>query len=149
MQAPFYHVGLIVPDLGQARRDLTGSLGLTWASEQHADMPVLIDGEPTTRELCFVYSVEGPPYVELIAAAEPPWDMREGMHHMGIWSEDLLEDLETLESQGYRKAVTGITRGGASGGFAYLNSPAGLLVELVDTRSKAAFDRWLAGGEYF
>lgn len=149
MIAPFYHVGLIVPELGQAQRDLSSTLGLSWAAEQRREMPVLVDGEPTTRDLHFVYSVEGPPHVELIAANEPPWELRDGLHHLGIWSEDVVGDLEALVAQHHTVAATGMTRGGTSGGFAYLHSPTGLLIELVDTRSKAAFERWLAGGDYF
>jgi catechol 2,3-dioxygenase-like lactoylglutathione lyase family enzyme len=148
MLAPFYHVGLIVPDLAQAKRDLTATLGLSWASEQRREMPVLIGGRSVQRDISFVYSTDGPPYVELIGANEPPWNATDGLHHIGMWSEDVVADMEALVAERYTVAATGLNRKGLAGGFAYLNSPTGLLVELVDTRGKASFDRWLAGGEY-
>lgn len=148
MQAPFYHVGIVVPELGQAQRDLTSTLGLHWASVQRRDMPVWIGGRATRREISFVYSVEGPPHVELIGAAEPPWQASEGLHHMGVWSEDVVADMEALVAERYTVAATGLDRHGRHGGFAYLSSPTGLLVELVDARTKSSLDRWLAGGEF-
>lgn len=148
MLAPFYHVGLIVPELGQAMRDLTGTLGLRWASQQRREMPVLVNGRTVQRDISFVYSVDGPPYVELIGANEPPWSAQEGLHHMGMWSEDVVADMEAMVAENYTVAATGLNRKGYSGGFAYLSSPTGVLVELVDTRGKASFERWLAGGDY-
>jgi hypothetical protein len=148
MLAPFYHVGLIVPELGQAQRDLTSTLGLSWASQQRREMPVLVNGEIVELNISFVYSIEGPPYIELIGTNEPPWSAKVGLHHMGIWSEDIVADMEALISEKYTVAATGVNRRGSSGGFAYLSSPTGILLELVDTRGKESFDRWLAGGEY-
>jgi hypothetical protein len=148
MIAPFYHVGIIVPELGRAQRDLTASLGLSWASEQRRAMPVVIDGATVQRDISFVYSIDGPPHIELIGANEPPWNPRDGLHHMGIWSEDIVADMQALLDQDYTVAATGEGRGGSPVGFAYLNGPTGVLVELVETRSKPAFERWLAGGEF-
>ena len=149
MLAPFYHVGIIVPDLGQAMRDLTSTLGLSWAGEQRFDLPVLVSGQTVERDLRFVYSTEGPPYVELIEANEPPWQADDGIQHIGLWCEDVVGEMEKLVAEdGFSLAATGITRKGGPGGFAYLNSPTGLLVELVDSRGKEAFDGWIAGGSY-
>ena len=49
-----------------------------------------------TRDISFVYSVDGPPHVELIAATEPPWCAQEGLHHMGMWTEDVVADMDAL-----------------------------------------------------
>lgn len=148
MIAPFYHVGLVVPELGEAMRDLTSTLGLSWAREQRGEMPVLLDGEQVMRDISFVYSVEGPPYVELIGANDPPWRAQDGLHHLGMWTADVVGDLNDLVAENYSVTATGVGRDGTVSRFAYLTSPTGLLVELVDTRSKPAFDRWIAGGEY-
>lgn len=148
MLAPFFHVGLIVPELGQAQRDLTSTLGLSWASKQRREMPILVNGETVRRDISFVYSIEGPPYIELIGANEPPWNATDGLHHMGIWSEDIVADMQALIAARYTVAATGLNRKGHSSGFAYLNSPTGILLELVDTRGKQSFDRWLSGGEF-
>jgi hypothetical protein len=148
MIAPFYHVGFIVPELGQAQRDLSSTLGLSWASQQRRDLPVMVEGATVQRDISFVYSIEGPPYIELIGANEPPWSAQDGLHHMGIWSEDVVADMEALIAEKYTVAATGLNRKGYTGGFAYLNSPTGILLELVDARGQASFDAWLAGGEF-
>ena len=148
MLAPFYHVGIIVPELGEAMRDLSSTLGLTWAKEQRRAFPVTVNGELVDRDIHFAYSMTGPPYVELIQANEPPWELRDGLHHMGIWSEDVVGDTEKLLAQKYSIAATAFERPGYAGGFAYLNSPTGLLVELVDSVSKESFDRWVGGGDF-
>jgi catechol 2,3-dioxygenase-like lactoylglutathione lyase family enzyme len=148
MLAPFYHVGIIVPDLAQAQRDLTSTLGLTWASEQRQEMPVMVNGTLVERDISFVYSITGPPHVELIAANEPPWTAQDGLQHMGIWSEDLIADIDALVAENYTVTANGLNRNNEVRRFAYLTSPTGLLVELVDARGKPALERWLAGGDF-
>ena len=148
MLAPFSHVGIIVADLTQAMRDLSSTMGLTWATEQRREMPVSVRGELVQRDISFVYSVTGPPYVELIGANEPPWSAQEGLHHMGFWSEDIVADMEALVAEKYSVFATGLNRKDYAGGFAYLTSPTGLLLELVDVKGKASFDRWVAGGDF-
>lgn len=141
MLPPYYHIGLVVPDIDAAMDHLGRTLGLHWAKLQHTDMGVTIDGERVTREISFVYSTDGPPYLELISESGPPWAPHEGLHHLGFWTDDLPTDLARMLADGYTMAARGR-------GFAYLSSPTGTYVELVDTRSRPAFDRWMAGGDY-
>ena len=51
---------------------------------------------------------------------------------MGIWSEDIVADMEALVAEKYSVFATGLNRKDYAGGFAYLTSPTGLLLELVD-----------------
>ncbi len=148
MFAPFYHVGIIVPELAEAKRGLTATLGLDWASDQRREMQINVDGELVDRDIRFVYSTGEPPHVELIEANLPPWELRDGLHHIGVWSEDIAADIEKYAAEKYRIRASGLNRKKHPGGFAYLSSPSQLLVELVDTRGKPAFDRWLAGGDF-
>jgi catechol 2,3-dioxygenase-like lactoylglutathione lyase family enzyme len=148
MIAPFYHVGIVVPDLGQARRDLSSSLGLTWSRERHVDMAIVVDGRPVQLKTALVYSVEGPPHVELIVECGPPWNIREGMHHIGVWSEDILADMNALVAEKYTVAATTDNRSdNYVNGFAYMKGPTGLLIELVDSRRMGPLNSWLTGDE--
>jgi Glyoxalase/Bleomycin resistance protein/Dioxygenase superfamily len=149
VEAPFFHVGIIVPDLGQARRDLSSTLGLTWSRERHVEIPVVIQGKRVERNMTVVYSVEGPPYLELVVESGPPWNAQDGLHHMGMWSEDIIADIDALVAQKYTlEATTDNRLDNYNNGFAYLKSPTGILVELVDSRRRAPFTNWITGGEY-
>lgn len=148
MLAPFFHVGLVVPELGEAQRNLSATLGLSWAKPQRGELPMMVNGGLVRRDISFVYSVEGPPYIELIGAGEHPWQAAGGLHHLGIWSEDIVADMEALVAARYTITATGVSRKGTAAGFAYLTSPTGVLLELVDTRSRESFNRWLSGGDY-
>jgi hypothetical protein len=142
MLTPFYHVGIVVPDIERAQKEVGGALGLTWGTPMTIPVPVDYGGEVTLREFTFVYSVEGPPLVELVAVGSPPWTVSEGVHHVGHWSTDLAVDTQSLQSNGFTLVAHGVNEAGALFGFVYLRSPSGLLVELVDVAVQAM----LAGG---
>jgi catechol 2,3-dioxygenase-like lactoylglutathione lyase family enzyme len=80
MSEPFFHVGILVKDVEAARADFTAKLGVEF--EPVRSQPIAT-GE-TTR---FCYSLQGPPYLELVemtgtgswSAGQP-----EGFHHIGI-----------------------------------------------------------------
>ena len=80
MNEPFFHVGILVRDIEAARADFTAKLGVEF-EPVHGQQ--IATGE-TTR---FCYSLQGPPYLELVEmtgtgswSAEQP----EGFHHIGI-----------------------------------------------------------------
>jgi catechol 2,3-dioxygenase-like lactoylglutathione lyase family enzyme len=76
---PFFHVGILVKDVESARADFTAKLGLEF--EAVRSQP-LATGE-TTR---FCYSLQGPPYLELVEmTGTGSWspDQPEGFHHLG------------------------------------------------------------------
>jgi catechol 2,3-dioxygenase-like lactoylglutathione lyase family enzyme len=80
MNEPFFHVGILVKDVEAARADFTAKLGVEF-EPVHSHQ--IATGE-TTR---FCYSLQGPPYLELVemtgtgswSAGQP-----EGFHHIGI-----------------------------------------------------------------
>ena len=80
MYEPFFHVGILVRDVEAARADFTARLGLEF-EPVHSQQ--IATGE-TTR---FCYSLQGPPYLELVemtgAGSFSP-DQPEGFHHIGI-----------------------------------------------------------------
>ena len=80
MNEPFFHVGILVRDIEAARADFTAKLGVEF-EPVHGQQ--IATGE-TTR---FCYSLQGPPYLELVemtgtgswSAGQP-----EGFHHIGL-----------------------------------------------------------------
>lgn len=80
MYEPFFHVGILVRDVEAARADFTGKLGVGF--EPVHSQPIAT-GE-TTR---FCYSLQGPPYLELVEmTGTGSWrpEQPEGFHHIGL-----------------------------------------------------------------
>ena len=90
-----YHVGLVVPDVGEAMEDLSRSLGLTWATVQERDITLRYRGELVTVPLQATYSHQGPIHIELIRVTpNSPWHAANHVHHFGFWTDDLHADVD-------------------------------------------------------
>jgi hypothetical protein len=137
MGKPFFHAGIVVSDLERAMRELSDALDVRWA-------------EPVARQfegapLRLVYSLDGPPYLELIEGPPgSPWEAPNGprLDHLGFWSEDLAADRDRLAAGGLGVEAYVPPAGGV--GFGYFRAPAtGLRIELIDLSVRAeSFARW-------
>ena len=139
MTAPF-HIGIVVADLDAAMAELTRAAGLSW-------------GEPIDRrtgewDYRIVYSIEGPPHVELVEGAPgSPWDASEGprLDHAGWWIDNVSAEKERLEAIGL--SVDADLRPLPGGRAVYMHAPAtGLRFELNDSAGEAAFYERLGRG---
>ena len=145
-----YHQGVRVPDLDAAMAELGPALGVTWCTPQTRDQAVWLPGEgSTTLPLRFTYSAEGPQHVELLEG--PPgsiWDGRRqpGIHHVGLWSDDVAGETERLLAAGWTLGIAQRAPEEGYGAFTYVQPPSGLLVELVSSGLEPMFARWFAGG---
>jgi catechol 2,3-dioxygenase-like lactoylglutathione lyase family enzyme len=84
---PFFHVGVLVRDIDQAAEDFAKTLGLRFEPVRSAP---LVTGE-TMR---FCYSLQGPPYLELVQMAATSlgiWgpEQAEGLHHIAFADPDV------------------------------------------------------------
>ena len=84
---PFFHVGVLVSDIGQAAVDFGELLGLRFEPVRTAP---LVTGEP----MRFCYSLAGPPYLELVQMAATSlgiWgpEEGEGLHHIAFADPDV------------------------------------------------------------
>jgi catechol 2,3-dioxygenase-like lactoylglutathione lyase family enzyme len=98
-----YHVGILVNDLAEGMARFSTVLGLSFDEPKTVPLTLEIDGKAVPGEVTCVYSVEGPPFVELIEAqADGLWGHQhgEGLHHIGSWEEDLEARLEELLAEG-------------------------------------------------
>jgi catechol 2,3-dioxygenase-like lactoylglutathione lyase family enzyme len=145
-----YHQGVRVPDLGIAMADLGDALALEWCEPQEREQAVWFpDVGAATVTLRFTYSVAGPQHIELLEGAPGSvWDGRErpGLHHVGLWSEDLPGETTTLIDAGWRLSFAQRGPDEGYGVFSYVQPPSGLLVELVSISARPMFERWFAGG---
>ncbi len=149
-----FHVGIRVPDIHQAMEELGDSLGLTWTEVVESSGQRLWTPENGQQEvpLKFVYSREGPQHLELLEGEKGSfWDGSEdsGVHHVGIWVDDVQSETDRLISLGWY--LLGSARPPEEGyaSMSYLSPPSGTIVELVTSANKARFDRWYAGGPFY
>ena len=146
-----YHTGIRVPDLDAAMAELGPSLGVTWAEERANPAQVVWTPEDGLREvsLRFTYSCEGPQHVELLEG-EPGsvWDGRDdpGVHHVGIWVDDVTAETERCLAAGWRVAAANASPEDGYGLFTYVVPPSGPIVELVAEAIKPGFEAWWAAG---
>jgi lactoylglutathione lyase len=147
-----FHVGVRVPDLDAAMNELSEGLGITWADvverEQQMWTP---DGGVSTTPLRFTYSCEGPQHIELLQGASGTlWDGRDlpGVHHHGIWVDDVAAETERLVGLGWTLEMAGDSPDAGYGSMSYVRSPNGFLLEPVTSAARPRFERWWAGGPF-
>jgi catechol 2,3-dioxygenase-like lactoylglutathione lyase family enzyme len=85
MFEPYFHVGILVRDIESARADFTARLGMEF---EEVRSQLIATGE-TTRSC---YSLQGPPYLELVEmTGTGSWspEQPEGFHHIGLSDPDM------------------------------------------------------------
>jgi catechol 2,3-dioxygenase-like lactoylglutathione lyase family enzyme len=81
----YFHIGILVKDVEAARADFTARLGVQFE-------PVHSQQIATGETSRFCYSLQGPPYLELVEmSGTGSWspDQPEGFHHLGLSDPDL------------------------------------------------------------
>lgn len=146
-----FHIGMLVTDIDRAMREHGAAMGITWARVQHSDARSIWTPEAGlgTAALTFTYSCEGPQHVELLQGGIGSiWDgaNRNGLHHIGVWTDDVHRDVDRFVAEGWRLSAAARTPEEGFGAFAYMTSPDGLIVELVSSAARSRFDAWFAGG---
>jgi hypothetical protein len=147
-----YHSGIRVPDLRAAMDELGPQLGVTWAEPVSATAQPVWTPEHGQQQVAleFTYSCEGPHHVELLQGAPGSvWDGRvqPGLHHVGIWSDDVAGETEAFLRQGWTLAMAMASPDDGFGRYTYVQAPgSGMLVELVASSALARFEAWWAGG---
>jgi catechol 2,3-dioxygenase-like lactoylglutathione lyase family enzyme len=152
----YYHVGILVDDIGAARDRFGAITGLNFTPVQTIRFPHFEDSRGKRElELVVCYSTEGPPYLELVQS-DPDGGVygrqeREGLHHLGFHEPDVAGRMNLLARD------HGIEREGARFGnrdagrmAAAYTSPAGLhgvRLEIVDERGRVGLYEWLASFE--
>ena len=146
-----FHVGVRVVDLDEAMSDLGPSMGLEWCRPQERDQRLWTpEGGAITTPLRFTYSMAGPVHVELLQGeAGTVWDAGAGvgLHHTGVWTEDIKGDTDGLIGAGWTMIGAQLPPEGGYGAMTYVRSPTGFVLELVDVAVRPMFERWWAGGD--
>ncbi len=150
-EAPFFHVGILVPDLGEAITRFSEALGLDFARPMRTVIPQLEQNGVTTEfEVYVSYSRQGPPHLELIeAAGDGVYGPARGygLHHLGTWVEDADDYLTQLNSRGIRTEAT--FHDGAINLGAYFNPSDlfGVRMEACPILIRPGWRDWITSGE--
>jgi len=131
---PFWHVGVLVPDLDSAMRELNLGVGIEWCDPQTRQ------GEAKPFRLTFSRAA---PFLELIEGeAGTVRDASAGprLHHLAFFTDDYTEDRERLACAGFSLELEGFAPFGGSWCYS-LGSSSGVRVELCETSSRENFLR--------
>jgi hypothetical protein len=133
---PYYHVGIVVPDIAAAKVELSEQLGVRWGPILHLDAADYRDGAggdlvlPTT--MC--YSADAPHLELILEVPGSVWECNpySNLHHIGFWSGDLGADSAELASSGCPMQMCGRAGADAPVSFAYHRNDLGVRIEIVD-----------------
>jgi catechol 2,3-dioxygenase-like lactoylglutathione lyase family enzyme len=137
--ADLFHVGLVVEDMESAMASLRTALGVRWGSPEYRTAERETPQGKQTFTSVFAFSLDGPPFFELIGRQEgSPW-AEPGFHHAGLWCDDFVEAAALRVAAGWRWE---------SG--KYFRGPDGVRYELVPRGPyQPRLARYLAGGPFF
>ncbi len=139
------HFGVVVPDLAEGMAEYTRVFGTTWPDPLTLERDFRLgDGTVFGASLRVVYSREGPPWVEMMQEIPgTPWTAVSpaGVHHVAVWSDDIVGDSRELVAAG---AVLELTYDGPEPvqGFAYHRLVNGTRFELVDVSLRSGIEEW-------
>src|SRR4051812_34379110 len=125
-----YHVGLVVPDLHATAAAYTDMFGLSWATPRRSTLPVIVDGVRREPELLISYSLDGPPYFELMQELSGGVWAADALRldHIGFWTPNLDEAVAELEQRGLTSRVREVPERNR---FSFHSSGGGTWIELV------------------
>jgi lactoylglutathione lyase len=145
-----YHYGVRVPHLESAMAELSDALGVTWCSVQERPQSLWTPERGAhTVDLRFTYSQQGPCHIELLQGERGSlWDGddRPGIHHAGIWCDDVPGETERLVAAGWTLLMAQKAPADGYGAYTYVQSPGGLILEPVWSVIRPRFEAWFAGG---
>lgn len=137
-----FHVGIVVADLDAAKKELTRAIGVRWRPERCGTRQIRLRHEVRALTMRLNYSVEGPPFIELIEAVPGTlWELagHGHAHHLGFWSDDLRRESDRLTNLGLQLIASDAAPAGGFEVFAYHRAVAGPYLELVSSALRAEF----------
>jgi len=145
------HVAMLVEDLAEGIERYSSILGLRFRPPNLACFAVVEQGGVSApAKLWMTYSMEGPPYVELMqATGSGVWSRAHGfgLHHIGGFASDLPQWVSRLERQGVLPEARIYTPSGEL--LIVYFRPSGLLgtrYELLSELLRPKWTSWVAGG---
>jgi hypothetical protein len=148
-----FHLGILVEDIDEGAERLGDVLGLRFRPPAIAHVDEYVEGDTTqVLDLKVTYSMEGPPYVELL---EMQGDglygahHGEGFHHIGVWERDCEGRLDAWKAQGVQpEGIQYTPEGRIIVAYFRPEGTQGVRFELVDEARREQMERWIGGGDW-
>jgi catechol 2,3-dioxygenase-like lactoylglutathione lyase family enzyme len=143
-----FHSGMVVTNLEESAAQYCELFGLRWAPPRPSRLQVRVDGILQQVELVATYSVQGPPYLELIEEISGSvWASEAlGLNHVGFWASDLPSAAKALERSGLPARAFDEDADEAMKRFSYHRGTDGIWLELVCPSFEPKLAEWLASG---
>ena len=146
---PPYHVGMIVPDVPRAMEELTEVLGVSWGRVQRRENLMETPDGPRSIDVCFAYTIDGPPHLEVIEHRPGTVFGTLGLHHLGVWTNDAASESARLDAAGWPRETVSLAPEGTWGGGLFHLGLDCVRIEVVDiARSGPRLANYLGGGDY-
>jgi Glyoxalase/Bleomycin resistance protein/Dioxygenase superfamily len=149
--APFYHTGIVVPDLEKAVARFFDIHGIEFTEPLVYEVPWVEDPQPHPLEVASVISQTEPPYYELIqATGDGIFSLANSgqiLYH-GVWEKDMAARLEFLREHGIGADAI-FRHDAASLPYAVFTEPflEGTRVEYMDVANKEFMLEWIHTGK--
>jgi catechol 2,3-dioxygenase-like lactoylglutathione lyase family enzyme len=151
MEAPYVHIGIMVPDL-EAAIESYAPLGVTFMQPQTVQVHRLLDeGQESTIDLRIAFSHQGPPHWELLeVVGDGIYGPAQtgGLHHVAVLDPDPEKRFEELARSGIRMTAAQYREDGTMiVGYADPEPFGGIRIELLHEPVQDAILAWIAGEE--
>jgi hypothetical protein len=152
--APFFHIGILVNDINEARVRFGDAFKITWTDVAlvTTDDWEIDRGNGILNDLKISYSQEGPFHIELIEAQgnglyNPA--QGEGFHHLGLWESDPKGRTKELAAMGLNPIETQYTpQREILVSYFDPEKLFGIVLELVDQGRRPMMESWFNGGPF-
>lgn len=138
----FFHVGVIVPDIRTGIDDIARRFGATFGDPRQANVRVRYRGAEQQVPVTFVYSRQGPPFIEIIQAVPGTvWEAGAGsrIHHLGVFVNNIEDEIGRLQAEGYEYEAASLGADGSMQGAQYINNDSQIRLELIRGETRDAF----------
>jgi len=141
-----YHVGIVVPDLDEARAHFTELLGVTWGPVAENEIQIRDrDGNDLVVPNRICYSTQAP-YLELITEVPgTPWVCNEhsNLHHIGFFSDSLVADSNHLSAVTCPLELLDGHGDAPPSQFTYHRDPLGVRIEFVNVEIRPMMEQFM------
>lgn len=142
-----FHIGIIVPDMSRGMADIARRFGCEFPDPRQANVTVRYRGVESQVPVKFAYSMQGPPYIELIESVPGTvWEAPSGsrIHHLGVFCNNLEEEIAKLEKEGFHYEAASLGPDKSLQGAQYINSETLVRLELIRGETRDGFLKMLS-----
>ncbi len=139
----FFHIGIVVKDMAQGMKDMSRRFGVTFPDAREANVRMRYRGEEQQVSVKFVYSREGPVYIELLEAVPGTVWETIGIHHLGVFCDHMEDEVSKLVADGYTHEGASLGADGSLQGAQYITNDSGVRLEFQRGEFREQFMKML------